>query len=311
MANVSLGGYRLDMEFKNVPIAFVNGIRRILLAEIPTVVIRDVEILDNNTAMIHEMLRHRVEMLPVNVRPEETGVVRDTKIELRYLSTETTQKITTNEFVVSGPRKNVLLNDRDLDQPLFFMNLKPGESIHVRASLGIDMVGSSQVCVATFKNHIDPDVAKLNKDTYTMEGGDARVFDNYEIQRSYARDLQGRPYWFDFTVESIGVVPAKDLLKQAIGVLQNKVVEWCKSPILREEDGWYSIESETEGHTIGALAQSMIYTAALADYVSYQIVHPLLPKMIVRFKSKVPPETVIERFKTEAVALCESILKSM
>jgi DNA-directed RNA polymerase subunit L len=250
-------------------------------------------------------------MLPVNVRPEETGVVRDTKIELRYLSTETTQKITTNEFVVSGPRKNVLLNDRDLDQPLFFMNLKPGESIHVRASLGIDMVGSSQVCVATFKNHIDPDVAKVNKDTYTGEGGDARVFDNYEIQRSYARDLQGRPYWFDFTVESIGVVPAKDLLKQAIGVLQNKVVEWCKSPILREEDGWYSIESDTEGHTIGALAQSMIYTAALADYVSYQIVHPLLPKMIVRFKSKVPPETVIERFKAEAVALCESILKSV
>jgi hypothetical protein len=311
MANVSLGGYRLDMEFKNVPLAFVNGIRRILLAEIPTVVIRDVEILDNNTAMIHEMLRHRVEMLPVNVRPEETGVVRDTKIELRYLSTETTQKITTNEFVVSGPRKNVLLNDRDLDQPLFFMNLKPGESIHVKASLGIDMTGSSQVSVSTFQNHVDQDLAKLDKDTYTGSGGDGRVFDNYEIQRSYARDPQGRPYWFDFTVESIGVIPAKDLLKQAITTLQTKVVEWCKSPILREEDGWFSIESDTEGHTVGAFAQSLIYSAALADVVSYRIVHPLLPKMIVRFKSKVAPETVIERFKTEAVALCESILKSV
>jgi DNA-directed RNA polymerase I and III subunit RPAC1 len=68
--NLSLNGYRLDTEFKNVPIAFVNGLRRILLAEIPTVVIRDVQILDNSTKMIHEMLKHRVEMLPVNVKPE-------------------------------------------------------------------------------------------------------------------------------------------------------------------------------------------------------------------------------------------------
>jgi DNA-directed RNA polymerase subunit L len=308
---ISLGGYRLDGEFKNVPVAFVNGIRRILLSEIPTVVVRDVQILDNSTTMIHEMLRHRVEMLPINVRPEETGVIRDTKIELRYLTAEKLQKITSDEFVVSGPRKNIILNDRDLDQPLFFMNLKPGESIHVKASLGIDMTGSSQVSVSTFKNHVDLDLAKLDRDTYTGSGGDGRVFDNYEIQRSYARDSEERPYWFDFTVESIGVIPAKDLLKQAITTLQAKVVEWCKSPILREEDGWYSIESDTEGHTVGAFAQSLIYTAALADVVSYRIVHPLLPKMVVRFKSKVAPETVIERFKMEAVALCESILKSV
>ena len=54
--NLSNNGYRLDAEFKNVPISFVNGLRRILLSEIPTVVIRDVEILDNSTKMIHEML---------------------------------------------------------------------------------------------------------------------------------------------------------------------------------------------------------------------------------------------------------------
>jgi DNA-directed RNA polymerase subunit L len=47
------------------------------------------------------------------------------------------------------------------------------------------------------------------------------------------------------------------------------------------------------------------------NFVSYRIVHPLLPKMIVRFSSKIAPEKVIEKFKTEAVALCESILKSV
>ena len=322
---LSKNGYRLDTEFKNVPVAFVNGLRRILLSEIPTVVIRDVQILDNSTKMIHEMLKHRVEMLPINVRPEEAAVIRDTKIELRYLPPATpdlTRKsavdITSDDFAIDGPRPGIILKDRDLDEPLYFMRLQPTESIHVKASLAVEMKGTSQVCVATFKNHIDQEIAKLDKDTFVATAGDddneramlAKIFDNYEIQRSYARDDEGRPYWFDFAVESIGVTPAKDLLKQAATIFKKKIETWCENPIQREEGDWYSIETEEEGHTIGALAQILIYNQKV-NYVSYRIVHPLLPKMIVRFSSKIAPEKVIEKFKTEAVALCESILKSV
>jgi DNA-directed RNA polymerase subunit L len=322
---LSKNGYRLDTEFKNVPIAFVNGLRRILLSEIPTVVIRDVQILDNSTKMIHEMLKHRVEMLPINVRPEEAAVIRDTKIELRYLppatpdlTRKTAVEITTDDFAIDGPRPNIILKDRDLDSPLYFMRLQPTESIHVKASLAVETKGTSQVCVSTFKNHIDQEIAKLDKDSYVASAGDndneramlAKVFDNYEIQRSYARDDEGRPYWFDFSLESIGVTPAKDLLKQAATIFKKKIETWCENPIQREEGDWYSIETEEEGHTIGALAQILIYNQKV-NYVSYRIVHPLLPKMIVRFSSKIAPEKVIEKFKTEAVALCESILKSV
>ena len=322
---LSKNGYRLDTEFKNVPVAFVNGLRRILLSEIPTVVIRDVQILDNSTKMIHEMLKHRVEMLPINVRPEEAAVIRDTKIELRYLPPATpdlTRKaaveITSDDFAIDGPRPGIILKDRDLNEPLYFMRLQPTESIHVKASLAVETKGTSQVCVATFKNHIDPELAKLDKDSYVASAGDddneramlAKVFDNYEIQRSYARDDEGRPYWFDFALESIGVTPAKDLLKQAATIFKKKIETWCENPIQREEGDWYSIETEEEGHTLGALAQILIYNQKV-NYVSYRIVHPLLPKMIVRFSSKIAPEKVIEKFKTEAVALCESILKSV
>ena len=313
---LSKNGYRLDTEFKNVPVAFVNGLRRILLSEIPTVVIRDVQILDNSTKMIHEMLKHRVEMLPINVRPEEAAVIRDTKIELRYLPPATpdlTRKaaveITSDDFAIDGPRPGIILKDRDLDEPLYFMRLQPTESIHVKASLAVETKGTSQVCVATFKNHIDQEIAKLDKDSYVAPAGDddneramlAKIFDNYEIQRSYARDDDGRPYWFDFALESIGVTPAKDLLKQAATIFKKKIETWCENPIQREEGDWYSIETEEEGHTIGALAQILIYNQKV-NYVSYRIVHPLLPKMIVRFSSKIAPEKVIEKFKTEAVA---------
>lgn len=310
-AKVTLNGFRLDGELKNVPVSFVNGLRRILLAEIPTVVITGVEILDNSTNMTHEMLRHRMEQLPVNAVASETGVIRDTKIELRFLPDPKSRDITTDDFVVTGPRKNVLLHDRDLDEPGYFMTLALNHSLHIKASLGVESKGASQVCVATYKNHIDPEMAKLDKDTWIAEKNDPREFDAFHVQRSYARNEQGRPYWFDFTVESIGVAPAKDLLKAACEVYKSKIAEFGKVPIQRLETNQYRMKMPGETFTVGALAQAMMYDAGLVDWVRMDCGHPLLPELTVEFTTKVGPEKVVERFVTEAVALCENVLKSV
>jgi DNA-directed RNA polymerase subunit L len=317
----SLDGFRLDGELKNVPVAFVNALRRILLAEIPVVVISNVRILDNTTTMTHEMLKHRMEMLPVNVRPEEAGVIRDTKITLRFLPSPDPREVTTADFAIAGPAPNVLLPDRDLDTPLFFLALKPNESVHVEATLAIAPTGMSHVCVSTFKNHIDPDIAKIDRDTMIAQAGDdpvaqreaARLFDAFHIQRSFSRDKDtGRPNWFDFSVESIGVIQAKDLVKRACEVLKAKIEEWMKSPIQREADGFYRMETDGETFTLGQLIQEVIYLGGLADFVSRDIGHPLTPKLVIRFRTRtVQPEAVVERAKTEALALCENVLKSV
>jgi DNA-directed RNA polymerase subunit L len=318
---VSLDGYRLDGEFKNVPVSLVNGLRRILLAELPVVVVSNVRILDNTTTMTHEMLKHRMEMLPVNVKPEEAGAIRDTKITLRYLPSPDPREVTTADFAVSGPVPDVLLRDRDLDTPLFFLALKPNESIHVEATLAIAPTGMSHVCVSTFKNHIDPEVAKMDRDTMIAQAGDdpaaqreaARIFDTFHVQRSFSRDPEtGRPNWFDFTAESIGVLQAKDLVKRACEVLKTKIEDWVKTPILREADGFYRMETDRETFTLGQLLQEVIYLGGLADFVSRDIGHPLTPKLVIRFRAKtVQPEAVVERAKTEALTLCENVLKSL
>lgn len=318
---VSLDSYRLDGEFKNVPVAFVNALRRILLAELPVVVVSNVRILDNTTSMTHEMLKHRVEMLPVNVKPEQAGAIRDTKITLRYLPSPDPREVTTADFAISGPLPDVLLRDRDLDTPLFFMALKPNESVHIEASLSIAPTGMSHVCVSTFKNHIDPEIAKIDLDTFVAQAGDdeaarreaARIFTTFHIQRSFSRDKEtGRPNWFDFSVESIGVLQAKDLMKRACEVLKTKIEEWTKTPIQREAEGFYRMETENETFTLGQLIQEVIYLGGLADFVSRDIEHPLMPKLVIRFRTKtVQPEAVVERAKTEALALCENVLKSL
>lgn len=320
-ARVSLDGYRLDAELKNVPVAFVNALRRIVLAELPVVVVSNVKILDNTTTMTHEMLRHRVEMLPVNVKPEEAAAIRDTKLTLRFLPSPEPREVTTADFATSGPRPDILLLDRDLGTPLFFMALKPNESVHIEATLAVAPTGMSHVCVSAFRNHIDPDVAKMDRDTMIAQAGDdpnaqreaARLFDTFHIQRSFSRDKEtGRPNWFDISVESIGVLQAKDLVKRSCEVLKTKIEDWTKTPILREADGFYRMETEGETFTLGQLLQEVIYLGGLVDFVSRDIGHPLTPKLILRFRTKtVAPEAVVERAKTEALTLCENVLKSV
>lgn len=308
---ISQNGYRLDGELKGVPVAFVNALRRILLSDIPTVVIRDVQIINNGTRMIHEMLRHRVEMLPVNVRATEAETVRDTKLELRIENNQKEQTVTSDDFVVTGPRRNVLLHDRDLDTPMLFLELKPGENIHVKASLGVETRGASQVCVATYRFHVDREDDRFKTAKIAYKGNPA-VFENHDSQRLYHTNPEThRPDWFDFTVETIGVTKAKDLLVEAVNVLAEKLEEWTKRPILREEPGWYRVEADADGHTVGNLVQQLLYADKNVEFVSYDIPHPLLPQMNVRFQTSQDPAAVLGLFKTTALGLCKTLLSSL
>lgn len=311
MENVktSLNGFRLDCELKGVPVAFANALRRILLAELPIVVLTNVEILENTTSLTHEMLRHRVEMMPVNVKPEEVGVIRDTRLELKTGATDTPVDVTTEDITVFGPRKEILLKDRDLQTPGYFLQLAPGQSLSFKAALGLG--SGSHVCVSTFRNHCDPEKLKNVRRDWEVSGKDVREFDSFYFQKFYERDENDRPYWFDFTVESVGVIPAKDLLKMATQVLKDKLVEFLKLPVQREEPGWYRIEAEGETFTLGHLVQDLLYRDKNVEFVSRDIGHPLLPKLIVRFSTKQQPEKILETFKREALELCENVLRTV
>jgi HD-GYP domain-containing protein (c-di-GMP phosphodiesterase class II) len=317
MENVTVtkGGYRLQGEIRDVPVAFVNSLRRTVMSDIPVVTITNVQILDNKSKMTHEMLRHRMEMIPIAVKPEESAVIRDTTIELRYLPSDKERTVTTDDFVVVGPRKDVILKDRDLDTPLLFMYLDPGESVHIRANLAVEPRGLSHVCVSAHSYHIDPEQARTDEELFVQNGGDPRVFKNFYIQRSYSRDPDTeRPLHFDFVVESIGVLDAPDIVKRAAKILRAKFEEFGSLPILREGKGEFMIRSdELDPYTIGHTAQVLIYNAGLADYVGIVNPHPLKRELELRFtiKSGIQPEAIMTRCKEEALALCENILRTV
>lgn len=308
--STQFGGFGMTFQIRGVPPQFVNAIRRILLNEMPVVEITDVQILDNTTLMPHELMRHRTEMIPVNVRPTEEDVIRDTRIELRFPQVTEPTIVTTDDFVMSGSRSNILMKDRDLDKPLYFMKLKAGETVHMTARLTINP-RASHVCVATYNIHVDEEKAALLREEQT----DKQTFDVFHKQRVIHMNEKGRPDWFDFTVESIGVVPARDLIREAIAILKAKTIAWVKagkeSVIRKSEPNTYEVVSTVEGHTVGSLAQIVAYEADKDIVADYDVPHPLRPEMRFRFLTTKTPEEVLDTIGRVIVGLCDQTISGI
>jgi DNA-directed RNA polymerase subunit L len=303
-------------ELKKFPVTFANALRRILLTDIPTVVIRDVQILENTTQLPHEMLKHRMEMLPVDVRPTDASTIRDAKIELRILpQPEGTRTIRTTDFTIESSRPTILMNDRDTNAPLLFLRVRPNESVHIRGKLAVETKTASQVCTASTVWHVDPVRAKEDKRIFVDEHeGSPAVFDNFYIQRSYSRDDRGRPDWIDLDVESVGAIPAKELVKMAVQILSKAVTEYMDEAtknIEKQKDNEYRIQLDQGGHTVCALLQEVIYSNTNVGFVSYDIPHPLRTDTVLRFHTKENPESVLKKAHSMVEEYCGIVEKSL
>lgn len=312
---VSLRGYALDLDFKNFPISFVNDVRRLCLSKIPTVVVRDVEILENTTQLPHEMLKHRVEMLPINVKPDDTTSIRDAKIELRMKidKGKDVLTVTSDDFVIQSGKGNLIMKDRDLDTPILFLRMREGEMIHIRGRLALENIHVSQVSTSTTLWNVDPERAKIDRKEYVEKGGDSRVFDSFYIQRSFSRNENGRPNWIKLILESIGVLQAKEILSYAIQILRKDVHEFITdalNDIRREQDqNSYTISAERGGHTVGTLLQEILYSFEDVNFVSYDIPHPLRNTLLLRINSEKSPESLLERAKEKIEEYCSIVEK--
>jgi DNA-directed RNA polymerase subunit L len=302
----------MKSEFRNFPLTFVNGMRRVMLSEIPTVVVRDVQILDNTTQMPHEMLKHRMEILPIDVKHTDSTIIRDATIELRYFPQKEDSLVTTDDFSVESGRENVIMRDRDLDTPLLFLRIRKGESVHVKAKLAVEK--GSQVCTASMQYHIDPERAEKDKKKFVEADGDPRVFDNFYIQKSYSIDEIGRPNWIDVSVESVGVLPPKDIMKLAVAEIRQQVDSWMSNAlekIAREGNNSYNVKLEQGGHTVGALLQEVIYHSKDANFVSYDIPHPMKKTMVLRWCSDKTPESLLKETQKTIHEYCDIVEKGL
>jgi DNA-directed RNA polymerase subunit L len=301
-------GYELYAELMNFPVGFVNALRRILITGIPRVVIRDVQILQNTSQIPHEMLRHRTERLPVNVPPSDSATIKDAKIELRIVTNKEARTVTTDDFTVEAGREGLMMRDRDFDTPSLFLKLRAGEVVHVTGRLALDAENASHVCTASIKWHPDPERMKNDRKVHVEAGGDPRLFDNFLYQRSFSRDNNDRPNWFELTIESVGVLKSRELLTMTVAILRKRLdtymAEALKNIKHENDPGTYSVSIEQGGHTLGVLLQEVIYKDEDIDFVSYDIPHPLKNMMVIRFNTKKTPESILIKARKTIEEYC-------
>jgi len=318
-------GYGLYCEYHNIPVSFVNSLRRILLSSLPTVVAYDVQIVENTTQFPHEMIRHRVEMLPINLSPDDSSAIRDSTLELKMMMPKDSKDrellLTTDDFVVNSNRPNILMKDRDYDTPILFLRLRPGESIHLKARLMMKNEDVHQACDVATSWVPDPERVKEAEAQWVKDGKDVREFRNFYYQQHYSRyDDQslpnfGRPNKIGMTLDSYGGLSAKDLLKYAIAVLRKIMQTYSKAAletITRDsEENSYRVRLSQGGHTIGTLLQEVLYGDMNVEFASYDIPHLLLPEMVMRLHTKKTPESVL-RTAFEAIGeYCSTVEKGL
>ena len=318
-------GYGLTCEYRNFPVAFVNSLRRILLSSIPTVVAHDVQILENTTQIPHEMIRHRVEMLPISITPDDASAIRDSTLELRVAMAKDSKDgvllITTDDFVVNSNRPNILMKDRDYDKPILFLRLHPGESIHLKARLMLKTENVHQSCDVSTMWVPDPERVKEAEKEWVKEGKDVREFRNFYYQQHYSRYEDqnlpnfGRPNRIGMNLESFGGLSAKDLLKYAIAVLRKLMQNYSKEAlenITRDsEENSYRIKLNQGGNTIGAMLQEVLYADMNVEFASYDIPHLLLPEMVIRMYTKKSPESVLKTAFGAVEEYCSVVEKAL
>jgi DNA-directed RNA polymerase II subunit RPB3 len=74
----NLDDISIDLKFSNTDLAFTNSLRRVMLAEIPTVAIDLVEIASNTSVLPDEFLAHRLGLVPLSARNvDEMRYTRD------------------------------------------------------------------------------------------------------------------------------------------------------------------------------------------------------------------------------------------
>lgn len=199
---------------------------------------------------------------------------------------------------------------------------QPAEEIDLKTraviGTGREFMGFSPVAQCSFGNTLDTDAVRQEQffnewlSSYKKVADPTQLapdaFDRYRAewrtmaaQRCFLVDERGEPNSFDFTVESVGVRPVKDIVAEGIAAVVKLVDPYTVAETSNEELGirtqpvdsrmnGIDVIFENQEHTLGCLLQALITEIYLDSdapdspitYAGYKIRHPLKREMTLR-----------------------------
>ena len=247
----------LDFTIEGINVSFINGIRRIILSDIPTLVFHcfphdqnDADIHTNTTRLNNEVLKQRLSCIPIHIS-DASLPYKELIVEINMKNeSENTIDVTTEHFKIKNISSGKYLQEsavRKIFPPcpitgdyIVFARLRPkvstiapGEELSISAKMSLHTAGEdgtfnvASTCAYKFTvDKMKQDQIWQNKlaEISSEEKADPDVLAllqqnwyNHEGLRYFKKDS------FDFKLETIGVYTNEELVQKACEILIQKL----------------------------------------------------------------------------------------
>lgn len=327
----------------------------------------DVVVKRNDTPMTNEMFAHRIGLLPINV-PEPLKWNPDKYIFKLLVSSdkENIKYVKSIDFevreVVPNEEEPVLVSTDKFFPPnkitgdtCLIATLQPGSGptqqvveVVAKATIGTGRENARFMpvsqCSYEYTRDDDEDRRQEMFEKWLINAkkvsGDLdkesekykallREFNTMEVARCFLMNDKGEPYSYDFTIETLGVLPVEYIVQRACEVgenMCNRYVNIDKGD-LPEEVTVSSANTRIIGydflvrghdHTLGNLLQTYLVNNHVegsvepkVTYAGYSVPHPLRDEMVLRIGVADGEEMTARRAFASAAKGCSEIFRQM
>lgn len=238
---------RLSFTLYACDLSVANALRRIMLAEVPTIAIDLVEFESNTSVLADEFLAHRLGLVPLqSMRARDLKYSRDctcaqycsqcsVELSLAVRCTEEgTLDVTSKELASAHEQVRPVHDGTSPENPgILLAKLRRGQEIRVRciAKKGVGKEHSKWSPVSAVAFEYDPDNLLRHTNYWVEEDVNQEwPHSTYSPQGVYPDEHNNIPYdptaepdKFYFRVEAVGSLRPEEILLQAIAILQGKL----------------------------------------------------------------------------------------
>lgn len=292
--------FEIDIFIKDIDLAVVNALRRVIISEIPNVGFyfdpnnftapKDIDIIENNTPLHNEFIQHRISLIPINVSIDQLSQWNSDDYTFEINKTNNTGallNVYSSDINVIDSKNNIR---NDLSKKFFppdpiskdhilitKINSKANSKLIVRAkaikaipkkatSFGmvskcaVEFIVDDVKASSEMKKYIENNNSKMSNDDLKHQ------FMTIERERYYHRNQYREPNFFKMSLISECNIPCVYILSQAINVLKTKIQTFRDAEhIIINKNQLFTIIIQNESHTLGNLFQSLSFNHFIRD----------------------------------------------
>lgn len=308
--NISQNNESLEFDIENIPLSFINGIRRCLLSEIPSYVFETfpyeknkVNIIENTTRLNNEIIKQRLSCIPVHIKvnDDNNDFISSLIFEIdKENNGESVEYVTTNDFKIKDKNLDKYLPQSEVSKifpvhkmtkdPIIIARLRPkindeikGEKLKFEGTLTMKIPkensGYNQVSTASYSFLVDEKKQQKVLDE-KIEEWQNNGLNKEEIafEKQNWKLLDGKRITkenaFHFIIESVGVYDNKELLVMSCDILIEKLMNIIT--MMSENKIQKNTTNNTLDNSVDYLLENEDYT--IGKIIEYLIFRDLFQK---------------------------------